>query len=192
MGRKQVKLDYRMLSCGFLTILFMVITIYSTRQYDNYNLLQEENDMLCTYISEQKTNQDINSSGYVKLESSIMELGASYSQALTVYEAATKYGISPKILAALIFTESGFISGVQHDIKAVKGISGVHTKYWDNSCPYNPRNEDGAIYAGAFILSKHLKDSGSNYLEAITRYKGKSKEGKKRADRVLQIRERMQ
>lgn len=153
---------------------------------------QTENELRISYIEEQKKINDADYKAFVDIQESIMALGASAHQATTIIEAADEHSISPRVLAALIFTESSFNTNVTHDIRAVKGVGGVHTKYWDDTCPYNPRNEEGSIYAAAWILAHHLEDSKGNYLKALTAYKGKSKEGKRRAQQVLDIRKEMQ
>lgn len=103
------------------------------------------------------------------------------------YDAGIEYGIDPLLLTALINSESGYDYNVKHKISAVKGMAGIHTKYW--KIPNNTRKEQ--IYAGAYVLSQYIEQYDGNLVKALTGYKGVSDVGRSRAKYVYECYRKM-
>lgn len=103
-----------------------------------------------------------------------------YELAKFTLDSAKKYDLDPILLTILINSESSYRKNVKHKLPQVKGLAGIHTKWW--KMPINTPQEQ--IDAGAFVL-KHYIDKSPNLQLALTRYKGRSNLGKKRANFVL-------
>ncbi len=83
----------------------------------------------------------------------------------------------------MTFSESSF-KFRKHDLPYVHGILGYNAKVWKEVCPFHEsaiKTDVGNIFAGAWILNLYLKMSDYDYYDALTRYKGWSKLGRKQA-----------
>ena len=104
----------------------------------------------------------------------------SYELAWYTYQAAKAENLDSLLLTHLINSESSYNVDIKHRIPEVKGLSGVHTKYWD----FNVSTPHQQIRAGAKILRHYLDKNDQNMTKALHNYKGKSKRGLRQAKQV--------
>lgn len=105
-----------------------------------------------------------------------------------IIDAARSYNLDPKLLAAVIKSESNFRPNPSHAIGQV-GPGGVNVKAHKH-LQHNPYSYVGNIYASAEILAKYVDDSDSLTL-AVTRYKSLSPLGMIYAKQVIADYEKM-
>jgi len=97
-------------------------------------------------------------------------------------EAADKYNVDPMTLAALIWSESRYITmGYHRKGSKIKGLGGIHTGIWH--VPNNTPKEQ--IEAAAYVLRVFLDKYGNNEFRALKGYKGWSPTGERHAKYVL-------
>ena len=104
----------------------------------------------------------------------------SYELAWYTYQAAKAENLDSLLLTHLINSESSYNVDIKHRLPEVKGLSGVHTKYWD----FNVSTPHQQIRAGAKILRHYLDKNDQNMTKALHYYKGKSKRGLRQAKQV--------
>lgn len=96
-----------------------------------------------------------------------------------VYRAAKEYELDSILLVALINSESGFNPANTHKHSEVKGLGGIHSKYW--KVPNESLEEQ--IYATALVLNFYMTKY-QDPIKALTAYKGISDAGRQRAYNV--------
>lgn len=87
-----------------------------------------------------------------------------------VRAAAAKYGVSPRLIAAVGQVESNWSDdvGLTSSAGAV-GPMQVMPQYWEGKTPHDIRTYKGNIFAGAYILSRNLQ-SGGTVKDALSIY----------------------
>jgi hypothetical protein len=111
-----------------------------------------------------------------------------------ILAASEAYELDSDLLYAVIASESSFNVKTIHNHHQVKGMSGIHTKYWvsilkDENILVSKEQLNtscASIEASAYILST-LQNRSTTNLQAIHRYKGYSSEGYKQATTTLNI-----
>lgn len=93
-----------------------------------------------------------------------------------VYRAAKEYNVDPLLLVLLINSESSFNPNVKHNHPEVKGLGGIHHRYW--KVPNETIEEQ--IYATAKVYST-IASKYDNIVDGLKAYKGWSKVGENRA-----------
>ena len=141
------------------------------------------------YISESAALREVDSltkelKSYRATASELESLGASHRQAIQAIKAAELYNLDPKMLGALIASESSFISR-HHAIPNVVGLCGINLNA-NPDVPYEPYNDFGNILDSAFLLKEYLV-LYRTYPLAIKRYKGWSDLGRSQAHTVMGI-----
>lgn len=105
----------------------------------------------------------------------IME-NKSLDMADIVYRAAKEYDVDPLLLVLLINSESSFNPNIKHDHPEVKGLGGIHHRYW--KVPNETVEEQ--IYATAKVYSI-IASKYDNIVDGLKAYKGWSQVGENRA-----------
>lgn len=142
--------------------------------------LQKENDRLV--LSNELALERVN---YYKVNKEYLKsIGATDNQADLVLKASTVHNIDPKLLGALIASESAF-KNTNHSLKCVVGVAGINTQC-GSVLLYDPHMEAGNIMNAAKLLKDYKMLYGTN-LKAVARYKGYSKKGFRQAENVMKI-----
>ena len=105
----------------------------------------------------------------------IMVDGATLIQANSVIEASNRYQLDPKLVSALIKSESDYKRD-KHSLKEVIGICGINSKVWDNLSA-NIHTDSGNIEACCFILNYYMQKNNFDVLKSLTKFKGNNKAG---------------
>ena len=93
-----------------------------------------------------------------------------------VYRAAKEYNVDPLLLVLLINSESSFNPDVKHSNAEVKGLGGIHHRYW--KVPNETVEEQ--IYATAKVYST-IASKYDDIVDGLKAYKGWSQVGENRA-----------
>lgn len=125
-----------------------------------------------------------------KISSDLAEKYASF-----ILKESIKKGNSPYVQAALIESESSFMSNVKHAITNVIGMSGIYWDVWGNELKAagilqkkeDLKNPFVNMRASSYILAKYKKMSNGSHIEALGRYKGYSALGKSQAKEVMKV-----
>lgn len=125
-----------------------------------------------------------------KISSDLAEKYASF-----ILKESIKKGNSPYVQAALIESESSFITNPKHDIANVIGMSGIYWDVWKDELKKHKiahnkedlRNPYINMRASSHILAVYMDISKGLPREALSRYKGYSALGKSQAKEVMKV-----
>lgn len=174
-----------MFGIGFILAIYLSIDSINRRDTTIKELTNDINTTtqileVSTMLNNYLVNAEMNRVKEVNKIYSIMHT-KDLTKAEITQRAAKEYDIDSLLLTVLINSESSYKDTVKHNHQEVKGIGGIHTKYW--KIPNETIEQQ--IYASALVLRILLDKYEGDILKALKAYKGWSDLGERRAKKVI-------